>query len=172
MCVVHPNLGVTSTKRCHMPAAFILLKCYNPQQTCCHHLLLNLTGSHLGSIFFGFEFIKNSLQNNIPLHIPSRGKYNNVHEIIYNCRHYIFVLQRKQHFLVVVYHTSNISILGFSFQIIRTKKSQTGKTNIPKLTCWFLTQSICLFSGKQSIHKSILRISIYESSTSHQQFEL
>ena len=88
MYVVHPNLGVTSTKRCHMPATFILLKCYNLQQTCCHHFLLNLSRSHLGSIFSRNWIHKDSLQNNIPLHISSKGSYNNVHEI--KCRHYIY----------------------------------------------------------------------------------
>ena len=54
MYVVHPNLGVTSTKRCNMGATFISLESYNLQQKSCHHFLLNLTvnltGSHLGSI--------------------------------------------------------------------------------------------------------------------------
>ena len=62
--VVHPNLGVMSTKRCHIAATFILLRSYNLQQSCFHHFLMNLTGSHF------------------------RGNYNNVHEI--KCRHYIY----------------------------------------------------------------------------------
>ena len=36
MYVVHPNLGVTSTKRCHMPATFYFIKSYIPQHHSCH----------------------------------------------------------------------------------------------------------------------------------------
>ena len=49
MYVVHPYLGVTSTKGCCVPATFISLESYNLQQKCCHPFLLNLTRSHLGS---------------------------------------------------------------------------------------------------------------------------
>ena len=51
MYVVRPNLGVTSTKKCHIPVTFISLNDYNPQRKCCHHFLLNLIGSYLGSIY-------------------------------------------------------------------------------------------------------------------------
>ena len=45
MYVVHPNLGVTSTKGCHKPVTSFNLKGYNPQHECCHSFLKNLAGS-------------------------------------------------------------------------------------------------------------------------------
>ena len=49
--MVHPILGVTSTKRWHMPVTFILLKeerGFTSATESCHHILLNLTGFSQG----------------------------------------------------------------------------------------------------------------------------
>ena len=69
MYVVHPYLGVTSTKGCRVPATFISLENYNLQQKCCHPFLLNHTGNHLGSNSSGKESYRILDRNVLHLHL-------------------------------------------------------------------------------------------------------
>ena len=84
MYVVHPNLGVTSTKRCRMRATFIFIRRLQFATEKFPSFFLNLTGSHLGSTSSGIESYK-ILDRifYICIFIFLGSNYNSVHENVY-----------------------------------------------------------------------------------------